>query len=42
MKSSLNMGRSIPRTHGVLRVKLRLDGEKVIGSECVSATAPRR
>ena len=29
------MGPQHPSTHGVLRVKLRLDGEKVIGSECV-------
>jgi NADH-quinone oxidoreductase subunit D len=31
----VNMGPQHPSTHGVLRVKLRLDGEKVIGSECV-------
>src|SRR5258708_37791872 len=31
----LNMGPQHQSTHGVLRVKLRLDGEKVIGSECV-------
>ena len=31
----LNMGPQHPSTHGVLRVKLHLDGEKVIGSECV-------
>src|SRR5579863_3666182 len=31
----LNMGPQHPSTHGVLRVKLYLDGEKVIGSECV-------
>jgi len=31
----LNMGPQHPSTHGVLRVVLRLDGEKVIGSECV-------
>ncbi len=31
----LNMGPQHPSTHGVLRVKLRLDGETVIGSECV-------
>src|SRR5574341_553744 len=31
----LNMGPQHPSTHGVLRVKLRLDGEKVVGSECI-------
>jgi NADH-quinone oxidoreductase subunit D len=31
----LNMGPQHPSTHGVLRVILKLDGEKVIGSECV-------
>jgi NADH-quinone oxidoreductase subunit D len=31
----LNMGPQHPSTHGVLRVKLFLDGEKVIKSECV-------
>ena len=31
----LNMGPQHPATHGVLRVKLKLDGEKVVGSECV-------
>ncbi len=31
----LNMGPQHPSTHGVLRVVLRLDGEKIIGSECV-------
>jgi len=31
----LNMGPQHPSTHGVLRVKLKLDGEKVIGSECI-------
>jgi len=31
----LNMGPQHPSTHGVLRVKLKLDGERVIGSECV-------
>ncbi len=31
----LNMGPQHPATHGVLRVKLRLDGEKVVGSECI-------
>ncbi len=31
----LNMGPQHPATHGVLRVKLRLDGETVIGTECI-------
>ncbi len=31
----LNMGPPHPSTHGVLRVKLKLDGEKVISSECI-------
>ncbi|MFY9585762.1 MAG: NADH-quinone oxidoreductase subunit D [Candidatus Acidiferrales bacterium] len=31
----INMGPQHPSTHGVLRVKLRLDGEKVVNSECV-------
>jgi len=31
----INMGPQHPSTHGVLRVKLKLDGEKVIGSECI-------
>jgi len=31
----INMGPQHPSTHGVLRVKLRLDGERVLGTECV-------
>ena len=31
----INMGPQHPATHGVLRVKLKLDGERVMGSECV-------
>jgi NADH-quinone oxidoreductase subunit D len=31
----INMGPQHPATHGVLRIKLKLDGERVIGSECV-------
>jgi NADH-quinone oxidoreductase subunit D len=31
----INMGPQHPSTHGVLRVKLRLDGEKVAHSECI-------
>jgi NADH-quinone oxidoreductase subunit D len=31
----LNMGPQHPPTHGVLRVKLKLDGERVVGSECI-------
>src|SRR5574340_215463 len=31
----LNMGPQHPSTHGVLRVVLTLDGEKVVSSECV-------
>ena len=31
----LNMGPQHPSTHGVLRVKLYLDGEKVVKSECI-------
>ena len=31
----LNMGPQLPSTHGVLRVILKLDGERVTGVECV-------
>ncbi len=31
----INMGPQHPSTHGVLRVKLKLDGEKIVGSECI-------
>src|ERR1700678_4302871 len=31
----LNMGPQHPSTHGVLRVKLKLDGERVAESECI-------
>jgi NADH-quinone oxidoreductase subunit D len=31
----LNMGPQHPSTHGVLRVKLKLDGERVADSECI-------
>src|SRR5512147_176495 len=31
----LNMGPQHPSTHGVLRVILNLDGEKVLGTDCV-------
>jgi len=37
----INMGPQHPSTHGVLRVKLRLDGEKVVGSECIIGYLPR-
>src|SRR5258706_8240915 len=31
----INMGPQHPATHGVLRVILRIDGERVLGTECV-------
>jgi NADH-quinone oxidoreductase subunit D len=31
----LNMGPQHPSTHGVLRVMVKLDGEKVLGTDCV-------
>ncbi len=31
----INMGPQHPSTHGVLRVKLKLDGEKIVSSECI-------
>jgi len=31
----INMGPQHPATHGVLRIKLKLDGERVIGTECI-------
>ena len=31
----VNMGPQHPSTHGVLRVKLKLDGERVIDAECI-------
>ena len=31
----LNMGPQHPSTHGVLRVKLKLDGERVLDAECI-------
>lgn len=31
----INMGPQHPSTHGVLRVKLRMDGERIMGTECI-------
>ena len=31
----INMGPQHPSTHGVLRVKLKLDGERVLDAECI-------
>ena len=31
----INMGPQHPSTHGVLRVKLKLDGERVVDAECI-------
>jgi len=36
-----HMGPQHPSTHGVLRVILKLDGEKVLGTDCVIATCTR-
>ena len=39
----INMGPQHPATHGVLRVKLKLDGERVTGTEVHHRLpAPRR
>src|SRR2546426_8044987 len=32
---TINMGPQHPSTHGVLRVRLKIDGERVIDAECV-------
>src|ERR1700731_418820 len=37
----INMGPQHPATHGVLRVILKLDGEQVLGTECVIGYLPR-
>src|ERR1700686_3673242 len=37
----INMGPQHPATHGVLRVILKLDGERVLGSGCVIGYVPR-
>ncbi len=36
----INMGPQHPSTHGVLRVILKLDGEKVLGADCVIGYLP--
>jgi len=36
----INMGPQHPSTHGVLRVVLRLDGERVVSSDVITIHAP--